>query len=194
VIPFSICNSSFFLTFPPLTYTLVSSVLILSSSHFLFWFAYYSHCGPGSSVGIANDYGLDGPGIDARWGRDFPHLSRPALGPTQLLYNGYRVFPGDRKRPGRDAEPSPFQCRGQNQSRSIHLLSLRAFVACEKGETYLPITRIALGRLIPLKISTRILLGVKTAECKVDNLLPKVPMSRNLEALTSQNPLGPTGL
>ena len=40
-------------------------------------------CGPGSSVGIATGYGLDGPGIESRWGRDFPHLSRPALGPTQ---------------------------------------------------------------------------------------------------------------
>ena len=38
--------------------------------------------GPGSSVGIATGYGLDGPGIKSRWGRDFPHLSRPALGPT----------------------------------------------------------------------------------------------------------------
>jgi hypothetical protein len=28
-------------------------------------------------------YGLDDPGIESRWGRDFPHLSRPALGPTQ---------------------------------------------------------------------------------------------------------------
>jgi len=36
------------------------------------------------SVGIATRYGLDGPGIESRWGRDFPHLSRPALGPTQL--------------------------------------------------------------------------------------------------------------
>ena len=27
---------------------------------------------PGSSVGIATDYGLDGPGIEPRWGRDFP--------------------------------------------------------------------------------------------------------------------------
>jgi len=37
-----------------------------------------------SSVGIATGYGLDGPGIESRWGgRDFPHLSRPALGPTQ---------------------------------------------------------------------------------------------------------------
>jgi hypothetical protein len=40
--------------------------------------------GPGSSVGIATAYRLDGPGIESRWGRDFPHLSRPALRPTQL--------------------------------------------------------------------------------------------------------------
>jgi hypothetical protein len=39
--------------------------------------------GPGRSVGIATGYGQDGPGIDSRWGWDFPHLSRPALGPTQ---------------------------------------------------------------------------------------------------------------
>jgi len=45
-------------------------------------YVYFS--GPGSSVGIATGYGLDGPGIESRWGRDFPHLSRPALGPTQL--------------------------------------------------------------------------------------------------------------
>jgi hypothetical protein len=42
-----------------------------------------SQAGPGSSVGIATGYGLDGPGIESRWRRDFPHLSRPALGPTQ---------------------------------------------------------------------------------------------------------------
>ena len=38
--------------------------------------------GPGSSVGIATDYGLDGPGIESRWGEIF-RPSRPALGPTQ---------------------------------------------------------------------------------------------------------------
>ena len=27
-------------------------------------------------------------------------------GPTSLLYNGYRVFPGGKERPGRDADPS----------------------------------------------------------------------------------------
>ena len=41
-----------------------------------------SYSGSGSSVGIATAYGLDGPGIESRWGRDFPHLSRPALRPT----------------------------------------------------------------------------------------------------------------
>jgi hypothetical protein len=40
-------------------------------------------CGPGSSVGIATVYGLDGPGIESRWEQDIPHRSRPALGPTQ---------------------------------------------------------------------------------------------------------------
>ena len=39
--------------------------------------------GLGSVIGTATGYGLDGPGIESRWGRDFPHLSRPALGPTQ---------------------------------------------------------------------------------------------------------------
>ena len=38
--------------------------------------------GPGSSVGIATVYGLDGPGIESRWGEIFLP-SRPALGPTQ---------------------------------------------------------------------------------------------------------------
>jgi len=39
--------------------------------------------GPGSSVGTATAYGLDGPGIESRWRRDFPHLSLPALSPNQ---------------------------------------------------------------------------------------------------------------
>jgi hypothetical protein len=36
-----------------------------------------------SVVGIATRYGLDGPGIESRWGRDFPQPSKPALGPRQ---------------------------------------------------------------------------------------------------------------
>jgi len=45
--------------------------------------ALHEGSGPGSSVGIATGYRLDGPGIETWWGRDFPHLSRPALGPNQ---------------------------------------------------------------------------------------------------------------
>ena len=64
--------------------------------------------GPVSVVGIATGYELDGPGIESRWGgeifRTFP--DRP-WGPPSLLYNGYRVFPGGKERPGRDADPSP---------------------------------------------------------------------------------------
>ena len=39
--------------------------------------------GRNSSVGIATRYELKGPWIESRWGRDFPHLSRPALGPNR---------------------------------------------------------------------------------------------------------------
>jgi len=38
--------------------------------------------GPGSSVGIATAYGLDGPGSNPSGDENF-NLSRPALGPTQ---------------------------------------------------------------------------------------------------------------
>jgi hypothetical protein len=61
----------------------------------------------GSSVDIATGNGLDGPGTESRWGRDCPHLSDRPWGPPILLYNGYPVFPGGRKRPGCDADPSP---------------------------------------------------------------------------------------
>jgi len=48
------------------------------------WTFYYllSPCGPSSIAGISTGYGLDGPVIESRWRRDFPHLSRMALGPT----------------------------------------------------------------------------------------------------------------
>ena len=50
---------------------------------FLSFDNFYSlNIGPGSSVGIATDYGLDGPGSNPGWDEIFRPL-RPALGPTQ---------------------------------------------------------------------------------------------------------------
>jgi hypothetical protein len=39
--------------------------------------------GQDSSVVIATRYGLNDPGLEFRWGRDFTPLSRLSLGPTQ---------------------------------------------------------------------------------------------------------------
>jgi hypothetical protein len=39
--------------------------------------------GLGSSVGIVTSYRLESPGIASQWGWEFPHTSRPAMGPTQ---------------------------------------------------------------------------------------------------------------
>jgi hypothetical protein len=35
-----------------------------------------------SAVGIVTRYEMGGPRIESRWGRDFPHPFRPAVGPT----------------------------------------------------------------------------------------------------------------
>jgi len=94
----------------------------------------YLQCrGPCSSVGLATDFGLDGPGWNPGGDTTF-RLSRPALGPTQPpvqwipgLSRGYR-------RPGRGADPPlHLDCRGPRKSRAIPLLTLRAFVAYKKG-------------------------------------------------------------
>jgi hypothetical protein len=58
-----------------------TAVLVFNSSYFILGILTVS--GPGSSVGIATGYWLDSPGIKSRWGRDFSHTSKPALGPAQ---------------------------------------------------------------------------------------------------------------
>ena len=37
---------------------------------------------PGFRLSTATCYGLDGPGIESRWERDFPQPSTPSMGPT----------------------------------------------------------------------------------------------------------------
>ena len=45
-------------------------------------------------AGIATRYGLDGPGIESRCGRDLPPPPDRPWGLPTLLHNGYRVFLG----------------------------------------------------------------------------------------------------
>jgi len=97
--------------------------------------------GPGSSVGIATGYGLDGPEIESRFGRGFLHLSRPALGLTQPPVQWVPGLSRGERRPGRGADPSHSHLvpKVLEKSRAMPLLTLRAFVAYKKGVTYLPV-------------------------------------------------------
>ena len=64
-------------------------------------------CGPGSVASIATGYGLDGPGIESRWGARFSapvHTGPGAHSASCTMGTG--SFP-DKERPGRDADPSP---------------------------------------------------------------------------------------
>jgi hypothetical protein len=77
----AVCCSSLISCFPGTSLRYCLSDLRWLQRPYYYYCYYYG--GPGSLVGIVTDYGLDGPGIQSRWGRDFPRLSRPALGPTQ---------------------------------------------------------------------------------------------------------------
>jgi hypothetical protein len=60
-----------------------------------------------SSVSMVTRYGLDGPGIESRWGEIFHTNPDRPWGPLSLLNNGHRVsFPGV-KRPGRGVDHPP---------------------------------------------------------------------------------------
>ena len=64
--------------------------------------------GRASSVGVVTLYVLDGPGIESRRRRDFPHLSRPTLGPTQPpVHWVLGLLPGGKVRPGRGVDHPP---------------------------------------------------------------------------------------
>jgi hypothetical protein len=118
------------------------------SGRSLIWVANISTCLEGlkllrniqatCSVDIATGYGLGGPGSKPGGGKIFGTCPDRSWGSPSLLYNGYRVFLWGKNRPGYDADPSPLSsAEVYKQCSAIPLLSLRAFVACRKSETYL---------------------------------------------------------
>ena len=56
---------------------------------------------------IAPDYGLDGPVIESRWGRDFPRAQTGPGAHSASCTMGTGSFPGGKVRPGRAADHSP---------------------------------------------------------------------------------------
>ena len=64
-------------------------------------------CGPGSSVGVATGYVLDGPGIESRWGGarlSAPVQTGPGANPASCTM-GTGSFPGVES--GRDVRLTP---------------------------------------------------------------------------------------
>jgi hypothetical protein len=85
----------------------------------------YELRGPGSTVGIPTGYGLDGPGIESRWGRDFPHLSSPGAHPASCTM-GTGSFPGVKSSQGMMLTPYSLLVPWSWKSRAIPLLPLWA--------------------------------------------------------------------
>jgi len=96
-----------------------------------------------SSVGLATRYGLDDLGIEFRWGRDFQHPPRPALCPTSLLYNGYRVFPGGKAAGAWLWPPTPSSANVKERVDLYPLLPIWAFIAWYRVNFTLPLTWIS---------------------------------------------------
>jgi hypothetical protein len=71
-------------------------------------YTFISFCGPGSSVGIATGYGLDGPRIESRWGARFsaPVQTGPGAYPASCTM-GTGSFPGVKSGQGVSLAPHP---------------------------------------------------------------------------------------
>jgi len=65
-------------------------------------------------------------GLNSGGGEIFRTRPDRPWGPPSLLYNGYRVFPGGKEGPGRDADPSPLLVPWSRKSRATPLNPLWA--------------------------------------------------------------------
>jgi hypothetical protein len=109
------------------------SINILPICHILFGCIFYR--GPGSVVGIATGFGLDCPGIESRWKRDFPHLSIPNLGLTQPPVQWIPGFSrGVKSGRGVTLTRHSLLVPWSRKSRAIPLLPLWGRTACREPQ------------------------------------------------------------
>jgi hypothetical protein len=104
--------------------------------------------GRGSSVGMATRYGLEGPGIECRWRRAFPHLSDRPWGPTSSCTMGTGSFPGGKGGRGVTLTTHPHLVPRSRKSRVIPLLPLWVHVACYRVKPYLTAPIIPFAKLL----------------------------------------------
>ena len=94
-------------------------------------------CGPGSSVTIATDYGLDGPGIESRWGRGFPPVQTGRGAHPASCKMGTGSFSGVKSGRGVLLTAHPLPAPGSWKSRAIPLPNLWATTGPVTGTLYI---------------------------------------------------------
>ena len=114
-----------------------------------------TYCGPGSSVDIATDYVLDGPGIESRWGTRFSAPVQTGPGAhTGSCTMGTGSFPGVKSGRGVTLTPHPLLVPWPWKGRAIPLLplwavrSVQSLSACTRSNyLFIPWRRVHLEKL-----------------------------------------------
>ena len=114
----------------------------------LYFCSPYTPCGPGSVVGIATSYGLDGPGIESRWEArsSAPIQTGPGAHPASCKM-GTGSFPGVKSGRGLTLTPHPLLVSWSRKSRGIPLLPSMNRTACTEPQCLY-------SRTIPLLLPT----------------------------------------
>ena len=89
-----------------------------------------------SVVGIATRYGLEGPGIESRWGEIFRTYPDRLQDPPSLLYNGYWVFPGGKGGRGVMLTTHPLLVPRLRKSWAVPPLTLWVLLGLLRGSQY----------------------------------------------------------
>jgi hypothetical protein len=88
-------------------------------------------------AGIATRYGLEGPGIEFRWGEIFRTYRDRLWVPTSFLYNGYWVFTRSKGGRGVTLKTHPLWCGGHERVQLDLYSPSGDRVACYRVKPYL---------------------------------------------------------